>query len=69
MMGSCRMGKDPAASVVDADCRSHEVANLYVSDGSCFPTSSGYNPTLTIFAVSDRAATRFLERRKRREEA
>ncbi|MBJ19206.1 MAG: GMC family oxidoreductase [bacterium] len=67
IMGTCRMGSDPATSVVDRDCRSHEVSNLYVSDGSCFPTSSGYNPTLTIFAIADRAVTRFLARRMRRE--
>ena len=67
MMGTCRMGNDPERSVVDRDCRSHEVPNLYVPDGSCFPTSSGYNPTLTIFANADRAVTRYLERRKRSE--
>jgi len=67
IMGTCRMGTDPARSVVDRDCRSHEVPNLYVPDGSCFPTSAGYNPTLTIFANADRAVTRFLEGRKRRE--
>jgi choline dehydrogenase-like flavoprotein len=67
IMGTCRMGSDPATSVVGRDCRSHEVPNLYVPDGSCFPTSSGYNPTLTIFANADRAAAQFLARRKRRE--
>lgn len=67
MMGTCRMGNDPATSVVDRDCRSHEVPNLYVPDGSCFPTSSGYNPTLTIFANADRAATNFLARLQRKD--
>ncbi len=69
LMGTCRMGSDPEHSVVDADCRSHEIPNLYVPDASCFPTSAGYNPTLTIFANAERAATRFLARRKRAEEA
>jgi choline dehydrogenase-like flavoprotein len=67
MMGTCRMGNDPASSVVDRDCRSHEVPNLYIPDGSCFPTSSGYNPTLTIFANADRAATNFLTRLQRKD--
>ena len=58
MMGTCRMGNDPATSVVDRDCRSHEVPNLYIPDGSCFPTSSGYNPTLTIFANAERVGRR-----------
>jgi choline dehydrogenase-like flavoprotein len=55
--------------VVDRDCRSHEVPNLYVPDGSCFPTSGGYNPTLTIFANADRTAARFLDRRRRLDES
>ncbi|MBW2426551.1 MAG: GMC family oxidoreductase [Deltaproteobacteria bacterium] len=69
ILGTCRMGDDPAHSVVDRDCRSHEVPNLYVPDGSCFPTSGGYNPTLTIFANADRTAARFLERRRRLDES
>jgi choline dehydrogenase-like flavoprotein len=62
------MGDDAESSVLDRDCRSHEVPNLYVPDASCFPSSGGYNPTLTIFANADRAATRYLERRKRLDE-
>jgi choline dehydrogenase-like flavoprotein len=65
LLGTCRMGEDASTSVVDRDCRSHEVPNLYVPDGSCFPTSGGYNPTLTIFANADRAASRFLDRHRR----
>jgi choline dehydrogenase-like flavoprotein len=68
IMGTCRMGDDAESSVLDRDCRSHEVPNLYVPDASCFPSSGGYNPTLTIFANADRAAMRYLERRKRLEE-
>ena len=59
-LGSCAMGDDPDTSVVNADCRSHEVANLHVVDGSVFTTSLAVNPTLTIFAVALRAADRFL---------
>ncbi|MGH2618122.1 MAG: GMC family oxidoreductase, partial [Thermomicrobiales bacterium] len=45
-----RMGNDPATSVLNKDCRAHEVSNLYAVDGSPFPTSTGVNPTLTIMA-------------------
>jgi choline dehydrogenase-like flavoprotein len=44
------MGSNPATSVVDPDCRSHEVTNLYVADGSVFPSSAAVNPALTIAA-------------------
>jgi choline dehydrogenase-like flavoprotein len=52
IMGTLRMGDDPATSVTDGRGRFHDVDNLYAVDGSVFVTSSGYNPTLTIFAVS-----------------
>lgn len=48
--GTARMGTDPTTSVVDPWCRSHDVENLYLLDGSWFPTSTGVNPTLTIMA-------------------
>ena len=67
MMGTCRMGDDPDAAVVDRWCRSHEVENLYIPDASCFPTSGGYNPTLTIFANAERTAEHFLTRLRRGE--
>ncbi len=63
------MGDDPEKSVVDRDGRCHEVPNLYIPDGSCFPSAGGYNPTLTIFANAERMATRFLERLGRGEAA
>jgi len=44
--------------VTDADGRFHDLENLYAADGSVFPTSSGYNPTLTIMAVARRIAHR-----------
>ncbi|HEY9889288.1 MAG TPA: GMC family oxidoreductase, partial [Candidatus Obscuribacterales bacterium] len=48
--GTCRFGPDPATAVLDLDCRTHEVDNLYVVDGSFFPSSAAVNPTLTIIA-------------------
>ncbi|HKG49289.1 MAG TPA: GMC family oxidoreductase [Actinomycetales bacterium] len=54
--GTARMGHDPQTSVLDADCRAHEVENLYVVDGSPFPTATGANPTLTIMANAWRVA-------------
>ncbi len=62
VQGTCRMGNDPETSVLDADCRAHEVPNLYVVDGSCMPTSGGAPPTLTILANSFRVAARIVER-------
>jgi choline dehydrogenase-like flavoprotein len=50
------MGDDPESSVTDRNCRVHEVANLYVVDGSPFPTATGANPTLTIMANAWRVA-------------
>ena len=56
VMGTLRMGRDPKKSVVDAWCRFHDVENLYSCDGAPFPTSSGYNPTLTLQALAMRTA-------------
>ena len=55
-LGGCRMGADPRTSVVTADCRTHDVPNLYVVDGSVFPSASEKNPTHTIMALAARAA-------------
>ena len=55
-IGTVRMGRDPRTSVVDPDCRVHEVANLYVAGSAVFPTSSQANPTLTIVALALRLA-------------
>jgi len=63
--GTCRMGNDPKRSVVDRWCRSHEVKNLWIVDGSVFPTSAGYNPTLTILANAYRVADHFVGEAKR----
>jgi choline dehydrogenase-like flavoprotein len=54
--GTCRFGTDPAASVLNLDCRAHEVDNLYVTDASFFPSIGAVNPTLTIIANALRVA-------------
>lgn len=56
VMGTLRMGDDPGTSVTRADGRFHDVDNLYACDGSVMPTSSGYNPTLTLIAVALKVA-------------
>ncbi len=56
IMGTLRMGRDPRSSVTDAFGRFHDLENLYATDGSVLPSSSGYNPTLTIQALALRAA-------------
>jgi choline dehydrogenase-like flavoprotein len=56
-MGGCPLGKDPEKSVVDTKLRYHELDNLYVVDGSVFPTSLGVNPQLTIMGMSRWAST------------
>ncbi|MGH6913952.1 MAG: GMC family oxidoreductase, partial [Geminicoccales bacterium] len=56
--GTARMGDDPHRSVVDADCRSWDVSNLWICDGSVFPTVGGVNPSLTIQAIACRTADR-----------
>jgi len=55
-MGTCRMGNDPGASVVDRNLRAHEVPNLYVVGGATFPTGSSLQPSLTMAALAIRAA-------------
>ena len=52
IMGTLRMGADPTTSVCDPTGRFHDIGNLYAADGALFPTSSGYNPTMTIIALS-----------------
>ena len=65
--GTVRMGTDRKTSVLNSFCQSHDVKNLFVTDGSTFPTSSEKNPTLTIMALSLRAADYIKEKRRRRE--
>jgi choline dehydrogenase-like flavoprotein len=56
LLGTCRMGDDPATSVVDRDHRSHDIPNLFMCDGSSFVTSGRGQPTMTIMALAFRAA-------------
>ena len=56
MCGTAVAGTDPAASVLDPDCRSHDVSNLYIVDSSFFPSSAALNPALTIAANALRVA-------------
>lgn len=56
--GTARMGSDPRTSVVNADCRSWDIPNLWICDGSVFPTVGGVNPSLTIQAIACRTADR-----------
>lgn len=65
--GTCRFGDDPTTSVLDRDCRAHDVPNLYVVDGSFMPTSGSVPNTLTIMANSFRVADALLARARRRE--
>ncbi len=60
--GTCRFGTDPDTSVLDLNCRAHDVDNLYVVDGSFFPSNSGVNPTLTIVANAIRVAGHLKQR-------
>jgi len=48
--GTCRIGTDPRTSVADADCKAHEVDNLYITDASIFPSIGAVNPALTVMA-------------------
>ena len=56
VLGTARMGTDPATSVVGPDCRTHDVSNLWVCDGSVWPTVGAVNPSLTIEALALRTA-------------
>ncbi len=54
--GTARFGTDPASSVLDLDCKAHELDNLYLADASFFPSIGAVNPTLTIIANALRVA-------------
>lgn len=58
LVGGCRMAAGERHGVVDADCRTFAVPNLYITDGSVLPTQGSANPALTIMAVAARAADR-----------
>jgi choline dehydrogenase-like flavoprotein len=65
--GTCRFGNDPNTSVLDRNCQSHDIQNLYVTDGSFMPTSGGVPATATILANSFRVAHKLIRRFKRRD--
>lgn len=64
-LGTCRMGVNPATSVVDPRCRTHDVPNLFIGDGSVFVTGAAVNPALTISALAARTADGMIESFKR----
>jgi choline dehydrogenase-like flavoprotein len=66
-LGGARMGKDPRSSVVNEFCRTHDVSNLYVVDGSVFPSASEKNPTHTMMALAARTAEHVADRLKKGE--
>lgn len=59
-LGTCRMGDDARTAVVNADGRSYDIPNLYLADGSVFPSCLSVNPAITIMALALRTADRFL---------
>jgi len=66
LLGTCRMGKDPRTSVINADHRAHDVPNLFLVDGSSMVTSGRGQPTMTIQALAFRAADRIAQLAKAR---
>jgi len=60
--GTCRFGTDPASSVLDVQCKAHELDNLYVVDTSIFPSIGAVNPALTAMANALRVGDHLLER-------
>jgi len=65
--GTARMGSDPKKGVVDANCKVHDVRNVFVTDGAVFTTQGCYEPTLTIMAISARAGEHIAESFRRGE--
>ncbi|MEZ4635584.1 MAG: GMC family oxidoreductase [Caldilineaceae bacterium] len=59
-LGGCRMGEDPAQSVVDPGLQVHDTPGLYVFSGAAFPSCPGVNPTLTLWALCLRAAEQLI---------
>ena len=62
--GTCRFGLDPKTSVLDTNCKAHELDNLYVVDTSFFPSIGAVNPALTAMANALRVGDHLLERLK-----
>ncbi len=61
MAGGCRFGNDPNTSVLDKNCKAHEVDNLYVTDGSFMPTGGSVPYTFTIYANAFRVADKIVK--------
>ncbi len=60
--GTCRFGTDPATSVLDVNCKAHELDNLYVVDTSFFPSIGAVNPALTAMANAIRVGEHLADR-------
>jgi choline dehydrogenase-like flavoprotein len=60
--GTCRFGTDPASSVLDVNCKAHELDNLYVVDTSFMPSIGAVNPSLTAIANALRVGSHLIER-------
>ena len=67
LMGGCRMGDDPTASVVNSYGQTHDIPNLFVCDASIFVTSGAGNPTETVMALALRTADYIKEQAAKRE--
>jgi choline dehydrogenase-like flavoprotein len=67
LLGTCRMGDDPKASVINSDHQTHDVKNLFLCDGSSLVTSGRGQPTMTIMALAFRASDRIMGLAKRGE--
>ena len=61
-VGTCRFGADPKTSVLDVNCKAHDVDNLYVVDTSFFPSIGAVNPSLTAIANALRVGDHITER-------
>jgi len=64
-LGTTRMGNDPNTSVVNANCRAHDVPNLFIADGGPFVSQADKNPTWTILALAMRTSTHIADEMKR----
>jgi choline dehydrogenase-like flavoprotein len=69
LMGGCRMGDDPATSVVNSYGQTHDIPNLYICDASIFVTSGAGNPTNTVMALAARTAEHIVEKARKLEYA
>jgi choline dehydrogenase-like flavoprotein len=67
LMGGCRMGDDPASSVVNEFGQTHDISNLFIAGASTFVTSGASNPTNTVMALAARTADKLIEAMKRQD--